>query len=580
MANIGNAMGSGYGFQVAEVRSLDDYYKSGRVKVRIYGSQDDEQNVKDENLTEAIPLMDVTSASTGKVGKAPTGLVIGSRVLIGYLSYDFEKKTPYIFGTYYRGAKPTDRSPSSATGGRESTDSNSVGIDTPGAANPGRNTAGYSFHNIGLKLNPFNTDDDKYNNAKHTENNSGTPDIKTAIKMHAPNADLPTTASADPSKKLPEVLSQVDPMRAAQTLKQMFSALSMVRNLMNSASPTPRRKTITDSLSGALCILSKEFGFEYVIDVMNKALENDGLLAIDEDYRDIVKNALADLIEKSIQYGTTNIPVSKYNVINYTVSSTITLPGLIVDIAPDLYLQQYYPIESDPYPGYIHFKDETTSVFIKRKNGEPTYTTAEEEIYAVSEKELAEDLRPYFVDKNLTAINLNIYIRKQDINVENNGMDKTMGKNAGVNIMGLLPKLLGILGPVINKLQEQHLPFSVLNQGAISQSMEKFSKAMAQIKKMKSDSSQAFALPGALGGLTGILGNIAGIPGLSGLTGGLAGLSGLTGLSDITQTLGQVSNIANIASRITNPSTLTSAIPGLTVAGAVNVSSLINKIVR
>jgi hypothetical protein len=67
---------------------------------------------------------------------------------------------------------------------------------------------------------------------------------------------------------------------------------------------------------------------------------------------------------------------------------------------------------------------------------------------------------------------------------------------------------------------------------------------------------------------------------LSGLTGGLAGLSGLTGLSDITQTLGQVSNIANIASRITNPSTLASSIPGLTVAGAVNVSSLINKIVR
>lgn len=564
MVNIGGAMGSGYGFQVAEVRSLDDYYKSGRVKVRIYGSQDDEQSVKDENLTEAIPLMEATSASTGKVGRAPTGLVIGSRVLIGYLNYDFERKTPYIFGTYYRGAKPTDRSPSTATGGKESTDKNSVGVDTPGPANPTTplgSQAAMNFHNIGLKLNAFNTKDDKYNNARHTENNSGKPDIKTAKQLHAPNADLPTTASADPSKKLPEVLSQVDPMRAAQTLMQMFSSLSMVRNLMNSASPTPRRRTITDSLSGALCILSKEFGFEYVIDVMNKALENDGLLAIDEAYRDIVKNALASLIEKSIQYGPTNIPVSSYNVISYTVSSSITLPGLIVDIAPDLYLQQYYPIESDPYPGYIHFKYENTSVFIRRKTGDPTYTSAEEEIYAVSEKELAEDLRPYFVNKNLTAIDLNIYIKKQDINVENNGMDKTMGKNAGTNIMGLLPQLLGILGPVINKLQSQHLPVSVLNQGAISQSMEKFSKNMAQIKKMKSDSSQAFAIPGALGGLTGILGNVAGISGLS-------------------QTLGQVGNIAGIASKITNTSTLSSAIPGLSQTGLTNVSSLINKIVR
>jgi len=563
-ADVGNAMGSGYGFQVAEVRSLDDYYKTGRVKVRIYGSQDDEQSVKDENLTEAIPLMEATSASTGKVGRAPTGLVIGSRVLIGYLSYDLERKTPYIFGTYYRGAKPTDRAPATATGGRESTDPKSVGIDTPAAANPTTplgNQASMNFHNIGLKLNPFNTNDDKYNNARHTENNSGKPDIKTARQLHAPNADLPTTASADASKKLPEVLTQVDPMRAAQTLMQMFSALSMVRNLMNSASPKPRRRTITDSLTGALCILTKEFGFDQVIEVMNDALENDGLLQIDEPYREIVKNALASLIEKSIQYGTSNIPVKKYNVVNYTFSTSITLPGLIVEIAPDLYIQQYYPIESDPYPGYIHFKYETVSVFIKRKTGEPTYISAEEEIYAVSEKELAEDLRPYFADKNLTAIILNLYLAKQDANVEYNGMDKSMGKNAGVNIMGLLSQLLGILGPVINKSLSMHLPVSVLNQGAVSQSMERFSRNMAQIKKMKNDTSQAFAAAGALGNLAGTLGNIAGIPGLS-------------------QTLGQVGNIANIASRITNPSTLTSAIPGLTIAAAVNVSSLINKIVR
>ena len=176
MVNVGNAMGHGYGFEVAEVRSLDDYYKSGRVKVRIYGSQDDEQNVKDENLTEAIPLMDVTSASTGKVGRAPTGLLIGSRVLIGYLSYescDLER-TPYIFGSFYRGAKPTDREPATATDGRGGTDPKSVGIDVPAAAvpiTPLGNQAAHSMHAIGLRLNAFNTKDDKYNNARHTENN-------------------------------------------------------------------------------------------------------------------------------------------------------------------------------------------------------------------------------------------------------------------------------------------------------------------------------------------------------------------------------------------------------------------------
>jgi hypothetical protein len=95
---------TGGNFMIAEVRDLNDYYKSGRVKVRIYGMQDNEQDVKDENLTEAIPLQDITSAATGKVGKAPTGLLVGSRVLIGYLANDPEMKTPFIFGSFSRGA--------------------------------------------------------------------------------------------------------------------------------------------------------------------------------------------------------------------------------------------------------------------------------------------------------------------------------------------------------------------------------------------------------------------------------------------------------------------------------------------
>lgn len=88
---------AGGNFLLAEVRDLTDFYKSGRVKVRIYGTQDNEQDVKDENLTEAIPLQDITSAATGKVGKAPTGLLVGSRVMIGYLATDPEKENSIYF---------------------------------------------------------------------------------------------------------------------------------------------------------------------------------------------------------------------------------------------------------------------------------------------------------------------------------------------------------------------------------------------------------------------------------------------------------------------------------------------------
>jgi hypothetical protein len=197
---------------------------------------------------------------------------------------------------------------------------------------------------------------------------------------------------------------------------------------------------------------------------------------------------------------------------------------------------------------------------------------------------------------------LNRYLRKQDANVENNGMEKSMGKNAGVNVMGLLSQLLGILGPVINNSLSMHLPVSVLNQGAISQSMEKFSKNMAQIKKMKNDSMPAFALPGGLssmigalgGGIGGLAGLAGGLGGLGGLAGGLGGIAGgLGGLGNVTGALGAVNNLANITnalggagglgeltSTISNVNNITRNITGISTAAAVNVASLVDKIAR
>jgi hypothetical protein len=564
------------GLRLAEVRSLDDYYKTGRVKIRFYGSQDDEQNVKDENLTEAMVILPITSASTAEVGVTPTGLVIGSRVVVGYAHGDKAQRTPIIVGSYYRGAKPKAGSKDAATGGKAETEK--PGIDTPGV-NPTM-----SSYNIGLKQKPFDSSKDKYNASQFNEREK-TSNIKSARELHAPNADLPTTASGDASLDLPGILNQIDPLKLSMTLAQMYSALSLVKALMNSSSPAPRKKTITDALSGALCILSNEFGFDYVIEVMNTALENDGLNIIDEDYREIVKNSLGDLITKVIEFGPNNIPVNKYPIITYDYTTTITLPGLIVDNVPDLYIQQYYPIDNDPYPGYIQYVNDGVSVFVKRTLNEPTYVSPEEEIFAVCEIELANDLRPHFTNKDLTAELLNIYLLKQDTNVENNGMEKSMGKNAGTNVMGLLSSLLGVLGPVINNTLSLHLPFSVLNQGGIAMSMQKFSKNMAIMKKMKSDSLAGFNLPGGLSSMLGAISGVAGLAagglgGLAGLAGGLGGLGGLAG--GLAGSLAGVSNLAGGLAQATNTlravNSLTSSIPGISPSGAVNMASVIIKI--
>ena len=88
----------------AEVRDIMDPLKSGRVKVRMYGYHDNEKMVKDDDLPWALPLHPVTSAATGKVGITPTGLLVGSRVVILFMENDDNKQYPIIMGSFARGA--------------------------------------------------------------------------------------------------------------------------------------------------------------------------------------------------------------------------------------------------------------------------------------------------------------------------------------------------------------------------------------------------------------------------------------------------------------------------------------------
>jgi hypothetical protein len=94
-------------FYIAEVRDIKDPLKSGRVKVRVYNYQDDEQYIKDDHLPWAIPLQPVTSAATGRVGIVPVGLEVGSRVIVGYHMDDSLQQYPIIFGSFSRGALPS-----------------------------------------------------------------------------------------------------------------------------------------------------------------------------------------------------------------------------------------------------------------------------------------------------------------------------------------------------------------------------------------------------------------------------------------------------------------------------------------
>ena len=69
-------------FVIAEVVNTEDPLKSGRVQVRAYGEQNDENAANEEKLIWIQPMMDSTSASTGRVGKIPTGPQLGTRFFV------------------------------------------------------------------------------------------------------------------------------------------------------------------------------------------------------------------------------------------------------------------------------------------------------------------------------------------------------------------------------------------------------------------------------------------------------------------------------------------------------------------
>jgi|688.fasta_scaffold01636_51 hypothetical protein len=127
-------------FHIAEVRNFeDDPTKSGRVKVRIYNKHNDEQQVKDDELPWAMVLHPVTSPATSRIGISPSGLVVGSRVLIIYSEEDHAKQYPIVIGSLARGDMPEGHEDSNGGVGTNTDDAkkNSGGkIKKPGIDNP------------------------------------------------------------------------------------------------------------------------------------------------------------------------------------------------------------------------------------------------------------------------------------------------------------------------------------------------------------------------------------------------------------------------------------------------------------
>ena len=311
-----------------------------------------------------------------------------------------------------------------------------------------------------------------------------------SAEKFAPNRDKPTTADAKKGLlELPAAMSAVDPQGLSSIAPMMYSMLGQIASSSSGSSQSSRKRVIEDALTGALSLLSNKYTFEYLTLVFDNALKNNSIKFIDPEYRDIVKNAIANLYKNYSLYGEGNIPTKTVDVV--TTIGTPQTP--LVTVVPDLYIQQYYTKSTDPYPGYIKWvsQDETDYVFTERTIGDPYYTSPDEEIYSESEQFLAVSLEPYVIENNLTAKILNDLMVDQDKTVENNTQEKTAGKNSAKQFLDILSKLAGYAGTISNNQQSVQLPVSVLNQSSIQSSLNNFMKNVGQLKQEKEKAKQA-----------------------------------------------------------------------------------------
>lgn len=353
----------------------------------------------------------------------------------------------------------------------------------------------------------------KYNQKDVVPNGSGKKAIETARKKFAKHGDKPTMAAANPGMKIPEALMQVDPKMISQVLPNMFKQFMQIRNLMtafntqnsNTAAPGGSATIITDVFSGALAVLVKKFGIDYVLTLLFILLGENNYLNLLPAYKDIVFNAIIKLIKLAVENGETNIPVSTIPAIVFGIK--IPTPLYTYDTIPDGYIQQYYTLDLDPYPGYIQWLTTIGDyVYTKRTDKDPPFQSVDEEIRTTAEIALATELLVYFTTKTLTVAVLNDLLARYCSSVQNLQIEKNMGKNSSNNLLSILTQLAGIAGQMAQMTQQTHLPKSVLNQSSVSKSLDTHKQNIGKLKKLKEFSKTAVIpqIPG-MGEITGLL---------------------------------------------------------------------------
>lgn len=347
-------------------------------------------------------------------------------------------------------------------------------------------------------------------------------DIRVEIAV---NGDEPTTASAQVGQlDLPSVTLQVDPQGVSSVFPAAMQQLMSIASLMSSTTQSSRNEIIYDSLTNAIRILIDRYSYKQVISEFNVALANNGIDRVTENFREIVRKAMAQIIKDLSEYGPNNIPVPEYELI--TEADLEPIPDNVVTVVPKGYIQRYRKYSEDPYKGYEEWYSKQTgeTVYLTREVNSYYFESMQEEIYGSSETQLADSLDPYIEDETLilTVDILNELLEAQEVTIKNSSMEKAAGAGSSVDVFGLLQQLLPHITVTIDLQRLVQLPESVLDVSGINEALDEFTENMAMLGSLNEMIDEALQIPSAIQDLANInLSNITSALNLDGIVSNL-----------------------------------------------------------
>ncbi len=479
------------------VTNVMDPHQSGRAQVRVFGRHDDTANIPDEDLPWAQVIQPVTSAARGRIGTAPVGLVVGTRVIGFWL--DRDRQYPIILGSVGRAGAPI---PGQTEGGAPAVNT-AFGSIPPATVNSPTNP----YSALAPERIPIAEVDAGATNIDEVTNTEGAV-ITSAVEEGMQYAELPTTAAADPGQgDILAILNQVDPRSALAALQCFPNAATRIDISIDlGAIAAGFINMVADALTRTLLDLMEQLGVNSVLRALDQAafalanfraafdaLQSGGICgapaalnAMDAGTRALARSY--SNIQTAVKRGANSPQTIRRRLgqteqeIRSRTPTELFRPVSVVVTAPVGYVQEYHSFARDPYPGYIRWNDPagTGAPVFTLRNGQPNYVSAVQHASFDVSGAVKTSLLGAVRTGRLNTSSLQGILAQATGVAQVSALRGVIGSGSPTQILSAAARLIPSIFASVGGLFNPSISVSLLpNSGAVQQSMQRFTQAQS-----------------------------------------------------------------------------------------------------